>query len=578
MTAENQSRARLSRERGTIVKDWGGKIPIALVFPNTYHLGMSSLGFQTIYSILNSYDNIVCERFFSDGDGKSVESDRPLDDFAILAFSISNELDYFNTVEMLSLSNTPLQSSRRSDSDPLVIAGGPCIIANPEPLAPFFDAFAIGEGEAILPALIDAIAAGIEGDRDKSLEAISHVPGMYVPRLHDGKSINRQWAHDIDGFATTSVILTPHTEFSDMYLVEIERGCKWGCRFCLAGYAFRPFRYRSEANLIQQCEKALTLTNKIGLLGACVSDHPQIEGLTRQLRGMGAQISVSSLRVRPVSSVVLQALKDSGAETLTFAPEAGSERLRRIINKGASKEDIVSAITKASEVGIRQLKLYFMIGLPTETDDDIEEIIALALEVRAIMERKRAGCHLTLTFEPFVPKAGTPFQWLPMTSATIINKRHSYLKRQLNRQGIEARTESVSWSMVQGLLSRGDNKLAPAIAKVAGNRSLSTWRQALDECSIDADTYIGREIPTSEKLPWSFIDSGVKPDYLESELDKARGGKTTPPCPIADVVAKEAQDTNDIPVGAIHESPVHDCTKNDIARTVSIECHRCGVC
>lgn len=541
MAAENLSRARLSRERGAIVKDWGGKIPVALIFPNTYHLGMSGLGFQTVYGILNSYDNIVCERFFSDGGGKSVESDRPMDDFAILAFSISNELDYFNAIEMLSLSHSPLQASHRSGSDPLVIAGGPCVTANPEPIAPFFDAFAIGEGEAILPALVDTIVDGIQSDREALLDKISNIPGMYVPRLHDGKSIARQWARDIDGFATTSVILTPHTEFSDMYLIEIERGCKWGCRFCLAGYAFRPFRFRSEANLLKQCEKALSLTNKIGLLGACVSDHPQIEGLTTQLRGMGAQISVSSLRVRPVSSIVLQALKDSGAETLTFAPEAGSERLRRIINKGASKEDIVSAITKASEVGIRQLKLYFMIGLPTETDDDIEEIIALALEARAIMERKRAGCRLTLTFEPFVPKAGTPFQWLPMTSAKILNKHHSYLKRQMERKGVEVRTESVSWAMVQGLLSRGDNRLSPAIAKVAQNRSLSTWRQALDECAIDTDTYIGREIPASEKLPWDFIDSGVKTDYLESELDKARGGKTTPPCP-------------------------------------TIECHRCGVC
>ena len=541
MAAENQSRARLSRERGTIVKDWGGKIPVALVFPNTYHLGMSGLGFQTVYGILNSYDDIVCERFFSDGGGKSIESDRPLGDFAILAFSISNELDYFNTVEMLSFSNTPLQASLRGGSDPLVIAGGPCVTANPEPIAPFFDAFAIGEGEAILPALVDAIVAGIQDDRDKLLEAIANIPGMYVPRLHDGVTIARQWARDIDGFATTSVILTPHTEFSNMYLLEIERGCKWGCRFCLAGYAFRPFRFRSEANLLKQCEKALTLTNKIGLLGACVSDHPQIEGLTKQLRGMGAQISVSSLRVRPVSSVVLQALKDSGAETLTFAPEAGSERLRRIINKGASRDDIISAITQAAEVGIRQLKLYFMIGLPTETDDDIEEIIALALDAKAIMERKRPGCRLTLTFEPFVPKAGTPFQWLPMTSAKILNKRLSYLKRQLERKGIEVRTESVAWAVAQGLLSRGDKELAPAIAKAAGGRSLAAWRQALDEFSINADMYIGREIPATEKLPWGFINLGVKPDYLESELDKARDGRPTPPCP-------------------------------------EIECHKCGVC
>ena len=415
-------------------------------------------------------------------------------------------------------------------------------MANPEPLASFFDVFAIGEGEVIIPRLIDVITEMAGDNRDTLLKELSKLNGMYVPQFYGGEPVIRQWSRNIDDFATTSSILTPNTEFSNMYLIEIARGCPWGCRFCLAGYLFRPFRFRSAANLLNQCKQGLEFTNKIGLLGACISDHPQIDELVSQLRKMGAGISVSSLRVKPISTIVLQALKESGTKNLTLAPEAGSEKLRRIINKGVNKEDITSAVSKITDIGFRQLKLYFMIGLPTETEDDIEEIIELAFEIKELTERGRSGCHLILTIEPFVPKAGTPFQWLPMASQKILRKRLSYLKRRLERRGIEVRTESVSWAAVQDVLSRGDSRLAPALIKVAENRSLSTWRQALAECSLDADSYIGREIPLNERLPWSYIDSGVKNDYLETELDRAGCDKVTPPCPIA------------------------------------TECHRCGVC
>lgn len=415
-------------------------------------------------------------------------------------------------------------------------------MANPEPLASFFDVFAIGEGEVIIPELIDVITEMAGDNRDTLLKELSKIHGMYVPQFYGGEPVIRQWSRNIDDFATTSSILTPNTEFSNMCLIEIARGCPWGCRFCLAGYLFRPFRFRSAANLLNQCKQGLEFTNKIGLLGACISDHPQIDELVSQLREMGAGISVSSLRVKPISTIVLKALKESGTENLTLAPEAGSERLRRIINKGVNKEDIISAVSKITDTGFRQLKLYFMIGLPTETEDDIEEIIELAFEIKELTERRHSGCRLILTIEPFVPKAGTPFQWLPMASQKILSKRLSYLKRRLERRGIEVRSESISWAAVQGVLSRGDSRLAPALTRVAESRSLSTWRQALAECSLDADSYIGREIPLNERLPWSHIDSGVKNDYLETELDRSGCDKVTPPCPIA------------------------------------TECHRCGVC
>jgi radical SAM superfamily enzyme YgiQ (UPF0313 family) len=553
MRWDKAARRRLSGEQGAIFKDWGGRIPVALIYPNTYYLGMSNLGFQTIYGLLNSYDNIVCERVFWEEDRKSIESGRPLDDFAVLAFSISYELDYFNVVDILTSSTTPLYSADRGDAHPLVIAGGPCIIANPEPLSPFFDCFAIGEAEAILPAMVEALLEksgksrgsekGIQGSRGELLRKLSSLHGVYVPSLHNGKPISRQWVRNIDDFATTSVILTPQTELGDIYLIEVARGCLWGCRFCLTGYLFRPFRFRSPKNLLSQAEKGLKYTKRIGLLGACVSDYPQIDELVSRLQQMGAEMSISSLRIRPLSRMALRGLVESGTQTISLAPEAGSERLRKIINKGVSENDIIEAIDRVIERPPKQIKLYFMIGLPSETEDDISEMIELTLSLKERIDRKRAGCHLTLTVEPFVPKAGTPFQWLPMTGVKILSHRLSILKNSLEPKGIAVRGESVAWATVQGVLSRGDRRLAPVLAGME-EKSLSSWRRSLAHFSLDANFYIGREIPVDEPLPWVNIHSGVELDYLKRELERAPSGEETPPCPLGEY----------------------------------IECHKCGVC
>jgi len=530
MTWNEKARRRLSREQGTILKDWGGKIPIALIYPNTYYIGMSNLGFQTIYGLLNSYGNIVCERIFWDEDS-SIESQRPIEDFAILAFSISYELDYFNVVQILKSSAIPLFAADRGDHHPLVIAGGPCITTNPEPLSPFFDCFAIGEGEAIVPAVLKTIAEGIHGKRYELLQALPSLPGIYVPSLRQDMPVSRQWVPNIDDFATTSVVLTRDTELGGMYLLEVARGCRWGCRFCLAGFSFRPFRYRSLDSLLAQAEIGLKLEKRIGLLGAAVSDHPKLDELVARLRHMGAGINVSSLRIRPLSRVVLRGLAESGTQTLSLAPEAGSERLRQFINKGVAERDIIEAVENVAGHGLKHLKLYFMIGLPTETDDDIDDMVKLALTLKGRIER--AGTRLTLTIEPFVPKAGTPFQWLPMTDAQTLRHRLSTLKNRLEPRGIEIRSDSVGWSVVQGVLSRGDNRLAQALARVDG-KSLSSWRRALEETSLDTDFYIGREIPVDERLPWSNIDSGVDLAYLRTELARALLGEETAPCRLGD--------------------------------------------
>lgn len=549
MTWDKDSQRRLSTERGTIFKDWGGRIPVALIYPNSYYIGMSNLGFQTVYGLFNSYDDIVCERVFCEGEKRSVESGRPLDDFACLAFSISSELDYFNVVDVLLASGTPLLAADRDDSHPLVIGGGPCITANPMPLLPLFDCFAIGEGEAIIPSIVKAFQEEAQMDRVNLLNKLSQIPGVYVPLLRDDRPIARQWVKDIDGFATASVILTPETEFGDMYLLEIGRGCCWGCRFCLAGFLTRPPRFRSLDVLLLQAEHGLQYSKRIGLLSASVSDHPEIDQLVPRLRRLGADISVSSLRIRPLSEVLLQGIAESGTATITLAPEAGSERLRRIINKGVSERDITAAVDKVGVQGFRNLKLYFMIGLPTETAEDIDELIKLVLNIKGRLDRMQSGTHVILTVEPFVPKAGTPFQRLPMAGVKTLRYRLVRIRSSLEPKGIEVRGESISWSVVQAVLSRGDARLAKALVRTAetagvggkSNKSLSAWRLALAELSIDADKYISRRVPVTERLPWHNLDSGVDEGYLEQELEKALLSEESPPCP-------------------------------------SIECHKCGVC
>jgi radical SAM superfamily enzyme YgiQ (UPF0313 family) len=351
-----------------------------------------------------------------------------------------------------------------------------------------------------------------------------------VPSINDGNTVSRQWVRNIDDFATTSVIFTPDTEFGDRYLMEIARGCRWGCRFCLAGFLFRPFRPRSLDHLLAQAENSLRYRKGVGLVAADASDHPDLDELVTRLRHMDAEVSVSSLRIRPLSDVLLQALAESDRQTITLAPEAGSERLRSLINKGVAEKDIYQAVDKVARYGPRQLKLYFMVGLPTETDSDVDEIAKLALALKERSDRRRAGIHIVINIAPFVPKAGTPFQWLPMAGAEILSHRLSRLKSILSPKGIAVKADSVAWSVVQGVLSRGDSRLAPVLASMK-EKSLSSWRQTAAECAVDVKYYVNREASPAEKLPWSFLDSGVDPRYLESELAKIGSGEATAPCP-----------------------------------------------
>ncbi len=521
------AKQHLSREAGTIFKGWGGRLPVALIYPNSYYIGMSNLGIHAIYSLLNSYPDVVCERVFWETEDNSqqvtplsLESQRPLSAFAVLAFSISYELDYFNVVQILKASGIPLYAADRDERHPLVIAGGPCIIANPLPLAPFFDCLCVGEAEPILPRLVGVLTEGAKGKRPERLKSLASVPGVYVPQYYDGTPVVRQWASNLDDFPVHSAIFTPDTELGNLYLIEVERGCNWGCRFCLVSNAFSPMRFRSLDNLLVQAKAGLQYRQRLGLVGPAVSDHPHFAGLLTSLQQMGAELSISSLRIKPLSSIALREMAKGGARTIALAPEAGSQRLRQIIKKGISEDDIMESIEKVAEQGIKQLKLYFMMGLPTETDDDIQAIVDLTLKGKAILDRHQTGCRLILSVAPFVPKAGTPFQWLPMEELPTLNRRLSLLKSNLLPKGIKLKCESPAWSQVQGILARGDTKLAEVLANIE-EISLSGWRRAMTQCDLDVDYYLHRKWNATQKLPWAMLDWGTEPGYPDFELNRA---------------------------------------------------------
>jgi len=487
---------------------------------------MSNLGIQAIYRLLNQDNKIVGERAFWEKENRekksaalSLESQRPLADFAALAFSISYELDYFNIVPLLKASGLPIHAAARDERHPLVIAGGPCITANPAPLSPFFDCLCTGEAEPILPALLAVLREGTGAKREEVLNVMASLPGVFVPQ-HSQIPVTRQWTKDLDAFPVTSTILTPDTELGDLYLIEVERGCQWGCRFCLVSNTFSPMRFRSLDRLTKQAEQGLKYKKRLGLVGPAVSGHPQFEELLAKLHRMGAEFSISSLRMSHPTGKVLAEIVKGGARTLTFAPEAGSERLRQVIKKGVSEDGILDTIDQVAGLGIKQLKLYFMIGLPTETEADIEEMIRLTLKSKEILDRRQSGTRLTLNIAPFVPKAGTPFQWLPVTHPKILNQRLSRLKNSLSPKGIKLKCESPAWSQVQGVLSRGDAGVANVLSDME-ELSLADWRRASEKCHLDIDYYAHQQWNVHQKLPWAVIDAGTRTTYLESELGKA---------------------------------------------------------
>ncbi|MBW2370487.1 MAG: radical SAM protein [Deltaproteobacteria bacterium] len=553
-----KSTEELPPESGVIRKGWHGRIRVALVYPNVYSVGMANLGFQRVYQLFNEAEHIVCERVFLPQDTqrqvalRSIESGRPLSDFDVIAFSISFENDYPNLLTILKKSGIGLRSSDRRPSDPLVISGGVACMMNPEPLALFVDCFLIGEAEAILPDFLRRLETGIQ--KAALLKILAQtVPGAYVPAFYsvtyqaDGtlaamippadvpQRITRVFPPDLAEHDTCSQILSGKTSFADTYLVEVSRGCPHGCRFCSAGYIYRPPRYRPSERLTACLVTASSLTDQVGLVGAAVSDLPDLNVLCEAAIDRNLNLRFSSLRADALSAELLSAMKKSGVKTATIAPDAGSERMRRVINKGLDENQILQATERLVAAGILNLKLYFMIGLPSETSTDVLEIVSLCKRIKNVFlsssrAQKRIG-EITVSLNAFVPKPVTPFQWAAMDSVSRIKSKIKTVRGGLKRiPNVRFQAEAPKWSYIQALLSRGDRRVSELL--LAAHRCHGNWPQVLK--AAQADFYALRSRDFDETLPWDFIDHGVDKDFLRREFKRALKGKSTAPCPVDD--------------------------------------------
>jgi radical SAM family uncharacterized protein len=551
----------MDSETGVIHKKWNGRIKVALVYPNTYHVGMSNLGFQALYELINTFGNVVCERSFLPEDGGSdaaarittIESGSPISSFDLIAFSVSYENDYPNLLTILEKAKLPLGFKDRGIPHPLVIAGGVALFLNPEPLASFIDCLLIGEAEAILPRFFNTVSHDLlSQDRVTCLNILAReVPGVYAPSLYrteynsDGTlnafepisdvphKIERQYVKDLSFTPTCSSIITPNTIFDNTFLMEVSRGCPHGCRFCAAGFVYRPPRFRPFSILKECMEQGASKADKIGLVGAAVSDLPGLNKICGWEFEKNTRISFSSLRADALTSELLSILKKSKTKTATIAPDAGSERMRNVINKGISETDILDAAEQIVAVGIPNLKLYFMVGLPTETLDDVEAIVTLCKKIKhRFLKSSRAKKHMgeiTVSLNSFVPKPFTPFQWVQMDDVHLLKSKIKKVKNGLKRvANVRVHADIPKWAYIHALLSRGDRKVGQILSLV--NTNQGNWPKTFKSSPVNPDFYVYRERSLDELLPWDFIDHGIRKSFLKTEYKRAIQGKISPPC------------------------------------------------
>ncbi len=538
----DRQKARLASEFGTIVKPHGGKLRIALAYPNRYHVGMSNVGFQAVYKFWNELPDVVCERvFLPDADELdeynrsrtpllSLETQSPVRDFDVLAFSITFEPDEVNLVRILDLAGVPALAAERDPRDPLVLAGGPITFLNPEPMAPLLDLIAIGEAEALLPTLTDVLRSTSE--RAAMLERLAEEEGFYVPSLRRASTLVRaKMGKRADFPPPATYVLTPSTEMSNKFLVEVSRGCPTLCRFCWAGYNYLPKRSFEVQRILDIARDARQHTDQIGLVSTAVGAHKEIVPLMEALQEMGYRISVSSLRFEDLRAELLDPISESGEKTLAVAPEVGTDRLRFAIHKRVTNEQILEKTELIFGRGIENLKLYLMVGLPTERDEDIDGIIELVGLIREQLlahgrKRGRVG-RLIPSVNPFIPKPGTPFQWHAMEKPSLLARKMQKLKKAFARMpNVDANFKSARLETLQALLSVGDQRIAPVLIRIA--RGEADLKPAMKETGLDLDAYIYSERSPGENLPWGYIDNGMKPELLESQYDKAQAAALAP--------------------------------------------------
>ncbi len=535
---------------------------MALVFPNLYRLGMSNLGFQIVYDMLNRNADVVCERIFlsrTTTPPLSVESGRPLGDFPFIFFSVSFEQDYLSLVSILVQGGIiPFADQRRQNEEirpgkPLVVCGGVVTFINPEPLAPFVDLFVVGEAEAILPALMDFLverAQQGEMARAEILEQAACFSGCYIPEFYtmrtDGKGnlsaiearenvpvrVQKVTLADSD-VAGHSRILTPDAEFSDLFLTELGRGCSRGCRFCAAGFVYRPPRLWSAEAIIRALAEKPEEVKRVGLLGMEMARPADLSRIASYLLREFCSLSFSSLRADAIGPELLALLEESGLKTAAIAPDGGSERLRKVINKGLSEEELLWAAELLVRAGVTNLKLYFMIGLPTETWDDLEELVRLTLKIkRKILEVGRSKgkvSNLTLSLNPFVPKAWTPFQFCVFDQVAVLKKKIKFLRKIFSRQAnMKLLVDKVENAFFQAMLARGDRKVGAVLYDLV--QSGRNWQHVYKQKGVDPARYAMRTRDRDELFCWEVIDIGVKREYLWKEYQKALTGHSTMKC------------------------------------------------
>lgn len=557
---QKEIREILATEIGTQIFAPGRRTPVAFLYPNTYHLGMSNLGLHILYQVLNR-DGWACERVFLPEEKKreeyaktktalfSMETQRPLADFPYICATLSFEMDYLNFLIQLQMGHVRLLAKERGEKDPFVIIGGPCATFNPEPLAEFADLVVIGEGEETLSKLLRLLEQlrMEKRTRREKLLAAAQLPGVYVPQFYAPQydengsvtamerlatvpeKISRQWVKDLDAYPHTSAIISPYTEFANMFIVEVARGCGRHCRFCMAGYCFRKPRNRKLDLLLQDIRQRPAQTAKVGLMGAAVSDYPEMKKLTTILAGEHVPFSCASLRADSLDLPLVHALAKSGQRTMTVAPEAGSIRMRAAINKGIMEEHINQAMEYAARVGMPNIKLYFMIGLPGEADEDIDEMIALVHRVRNRMDELGHKGDLVLSVNAFIPKPFTPYQWSPLENLKVLKRRFKMLQNGFKKdRRIRLLTESLKETVLQAVLARGNRQLGKVLLWAAENRT--GLKEAFQFHHIRVEEMACRGIKTEIILPWDHLDMGVTKAYLLKERDNSSMGKFTPGC------------------------------------------------
>jgi radical SAM superfamily enzyme YgiQ (UPF0313 family) len=570
-------RALLDLEKGSYLKKWTGQLPIALIYPNSYSVGMSSLGFQLVYSLLGEMEGIVCERFFYSGPEqplRSLESGRTLGSFPLVFFSVSFEHDYLNIVRLLLAGSLHPFADNREDrvaaGQPLVVCGGVATFMNPEPLAPFVDLFVLGEAEPVLPSLVTFLAALIKGggggSRSDLLKEISlGFPGCYAPSLYSPTydqnglfrghvpapglpgRIRKVTALTCDR-AAHSQLLTPNAEFSNLYLTELGRGCSRGCRFCAAGFIYRPPRLWDVEAVLSGLAERPDSVERIGLLGMEMADQEALAFLSSYLLDSGCSLAFSSLRADRISGPLLSLLEQSRLKSVAIAPDGASERLRRVINKGLTADDLLAAAEGLARAGLYKMKLYLMIGLPTETLDDLEEMLELIRRIKERIQPIGRGqgrlCEITLSVNSFTPKPWTPFQFHPFgvsgrlapgesaDAAGVVRalkNKIKFLQRGLKKEAnVRMSCDKPEHVLFQAVLSRGDRRLAPVLFDMA-SQNLS-WKQAMGKNGLSAEQFAVRGYGCDEPLPWNIVDHGINQQYLWDEYMKAFAEKPTTSC------------------------------------------------